>query len=54
MNVELRKGDRLIIEIAGAGGYGDPRERDRAAVLRDLEDGLITEAEARTVYGLEA
>src|SRR3954451_10243649 len=27
-NVELRSGDRLVIEIAGGGGYGDPRRRD--------------------------
>jgi N-methylhydantoinase B len=53
VNVELRKGDRLIIEIAGAGGYGDPRERDRAAVRRDLENGFISGAEARDVYGLD-
>jgi len=52
VNVELRKGDRLIIEIAGAGGYGDPRERDRAAVLRDLDNGFISSAEARDLYGV--
>ena len=49
VNVELRKGDRLIIEIAGGGGYGDPRERDRAAVLRDLDNGFISSAEAHDV-----
>jgi len=53
VNVELRKGDRLIIETAGAGGYGDPRTRDRGAVLRDVENGFISDAEARDVYGLE-
>jgi len=50
VNVELRKGDRLIIETAGAGGYGHPRERDHAAVLRDLENGFISATEAREVY----
>jgi N-methylhydantoinase B len=50
-NFPLRNGDRLVIEIAGAGGYGDPSQRDRAAVLRDLENGLITEAEAIELYG---
>jgi len=52
VNVELRKGDRLIIETAGAGGYGDPRERDHAAVVRDLENGFIGDTDARDVYGL--
>jgi len=53
VNFDLQKGDRLIIEIAGAGGYGEPRERDRAAVLKDLENGFISDAEAREVYGIE-
>jgi N-methylhydantoinase B/oxoprolinase/acetone carboxylase alpha subunit len=26
VNFPLQRGDRLIIEIAGAGGYGDPRQ----------------------------
>jgi N-methylhydantoinase B len=53
VNFPLRKGDRLIIEIAGGGGYGDPRKRAREDVERDLSEGLITEAEAREVFGLE-
>jgi N-methylhydantoinase B len=40
---DLLKGERLRIEAAGGGGYGDPRERDRALVERDLRDGYITE-----------
>jgi len=54
VNFPLQRGDRLIIEIAGAGGYGDPRERDRKAVLRDIDYGFLSEAEARELYGLEA
>jgi N-methylhydantoinase B len=54
VNYPLQKGDRLIIEIAGGGGYGDPRQRNRESVLRDLEESLITPEEARDVYGLEA
>ncbi len=54
VNYPLLKGDRLIIEIAGGGGYGDPRQRNRESVLRDLEESLITPEEARDVYGLEA
>jgi N-methylhydantoinase B len=53
VNFPLRKGDRLIIEIAGGGGYGDPRKRAREDVERDLSEGLITEEEAREVFGLE-
>jgi N-methylhydantoinase B len=50
VNFPLRKGDRVIIEIAGGGGYGDPRERERALVEKDVENGFITEAEAREIY----
>jgi N-methylhydantoinase B/oxoprolinase/acetone carboxylase alpha subunit len=35
----------------GAGGYGDPRERDRALVRRDLDEGVISDAVARDAYG---
>lgn len=52
VNFPLRKGDRLVIETAGGGGYGDPRRRERDRVLRDLEEGLITPSEARDLYGL--
>lgn len=41
-NTELRRGDRLVIETAGGGGYGDPRDRDPKLVRDDLEQGLVT------------
>jgi N-methylhydantoinase B len=51
-NAELRPGDLLVIETAGGGGYGDPRERDPAAVRRDVADGLLSPARAAEVHGL--
>jgi N-methylhydantoinase B len=50
-NVVLLKGDRLIIETAGGGGYGDPRKRDRAVIEREIAEGLLTADEAADVYG---
>ncbi len=44
-NVALRCGDRLVIETAGAGGYGDPRKRKRELVEKDLRAGLISKTE---------
>ena len=41
------------LEIAGSGGHSDPRKREREDVERDLREGLITEKEAREVFGLE-
>jgi N-methylhydantoinase B len=48
----IAAGDRLHVRYPGGGGFGDPRERDRAAVSADLEAGRISEAAARKVYGL--
>ena len=39
-------GERLILELPGGGGMGDPKTRDRAAVAADLRNGLITLAQA--------
>jgi N-methylhydantoinase B/oxoprolinase/acetone carboxylase alpha subunit len=38
-NIPLRKGDLLIIETGGGGGYGEPAERDTAAAQRDQDLG---------------
>ena len=46
-------GERLMLLMPGGGGYGNPRERSREAVARDLRDGLISAEAARTLYGFE-
>jgi N-methylhydantoinase B len=51
--VVLRAGDRIVSHIPGGGGYGNPLERDRAAVARDLQNGLITAEHAKRCYGYE-
>jgi len=38
----LAPGDRLVIETAGAGGYGDPAGRSAQAVKTDLADGKVS------------
>ena len=45
-------GDRVVLETPGGGGIGDPGKRSREAVAHDLKNGLITEEQARDVYGL--
>jgi N-methylhydantoinase B len=52
-NMECRKGDRLVIDISGGGGYGDPKLRDRDAVRDDLACGRISALAATEIYGLE-
>ena len=44
-------GDRLILELPGGAGYGDPAERDPAALAQDVRDGLVSDPAA---YGLAA
>ncbi len=51
-NLALQRGDKVVIEISGGGGYGDPALRDRAAVRRDLKEGRISAEAARAVYRL--
>ena len=42
----LRKGDRLVVETAGGGGFGDPQRRQEASIQRDLIDEKVTAAGA--------
>jgi N-methylhydantoinase B len=43
---------RVFLRLPGGGGYGDPRQRDPAAVLRDVVDGVVTIAAAERGYGV--
>ncbi|MCA3693318.1 hydantoinase B/oxoprolinase family protein [Aquidulcibacter sp.] len=45
-------GDRLIVEMPGGGGYGDPFMRDPALVARDVRYGLIEADQAEAEYGV--
>ena len=39
-------------ELAGAGGWGDPLEREPAAVLRDVRNEMISSEAAERDYGV--
>jgi N-methylhydantoinase B len=49
----LQPGDVVVMDAAGGGGYGDPRERDREAVERDVREGKVSREGARRDYGAE-
>jgi N-methylhydantoinase B len=49
--VEMLAGERFLLQSAGGGGYGDPRQRDRAAVAHDIAEGYITREAAARDYG---
>ena len=46
----MNRGDRLIVQTAGGGGFGDPHERSPEAVAEDVRNGKISEQAARAVY----
>ena len=43
-------GERLILELPGGAGMGDPFTRDPALVARDVADGLVSVANALSLY----
>ena len=51
--VILNKGDVIRIVTGNGGGYGDPHERDRRAVLEDVDSGYLTASRAAQVYGVD-
>lgn len=50
----LRRGDRVVIDTQGGGGFGDPAERERELVLRDVAEGRVSAEAARRDHGLDA
>ncbi len=46
-------GERLVAEMPGGAGLGEPRERDRAALADDVAQGRVSAEVARRVYGFE-
>ena len=51
--IEVPKGGCVRVETPGAGGFGDPRERDKNAVRRDLRDGKISIESAKAFYAID-
>ena len=49
----LAPGQWVGMVAASGGGYGDPKERDRALVLRDLREDRISREAAVAIYGLD-
>jgi len=48
----LKKGDIVVMESSGGGGFGDPLERDLAKVSCDVTHGLVSRKRAYRRYGL--
>jgi N-methylhydantoinase B len=39
----LAHGDTVHLTTLGGGGHGDPKERDRAALHSDIDEGTVTD-----------
>jgi N-methylhydantoinase B/oxoprolinase/acetone carboxylase alpha subunit len=46
----VSRGDRLLVETAGGGGFGDPRERAPQALADDLSNRKVTPQSAQQTY----
>ena len=44
--------ERVVIEMPGGGGLGNPRRRPAGVVARDVREGFISAAAARRDYGV--
>ena len=51
-NVSVSEGDTFTRPSAGGGGFGDPLERDPAAVCEDVIDGYVSVERALKDYGV--
>src|SRR5262249_7752077 len=52
LTMNIKSGDVFRHVLAGGGGYGDPLERDPAAVLRDVRNEVLSPAKAAADYGV--
>jgi N-methylhydantoinase B len=50
---DLDPGDAVSVRTPGAGGYGDPADRDPEAVRRDVRLGKLSPEAAREEYGVD-
>ena len=48
----LQKDDKLTLQFAGGGGWGDPHERPAERVQRDVACGYVSHQAARDDYGV--
>jgi N-methylhydantoinase B len=49
---QLNPGDVVVMDAAGGGGYGNPLERERHMVERDVMEGYVSIEGAKNEYGV--
>jgi N-methylhydantoinase B len=49
--IKLQPGDLIRLQLAGGGGWGDPRSRAPEAVAEDVKEGKVSLKRAAQIYG---
>jgi N-methylhydantoinase B len=49
----LKQGDVIRVRTGSGGGYGDPSERGREAVIEDVRNGYLSAELADKIYGVQ-
>ncbi|WP_157218230.1 hydantoinase B/oxoprolinase family protein [Flavisphingomonas formosensis] len=49
----IPRGDRLVLEVPGGAGLGDPTTRAPEQVMADIDAGFVSPEAARRIYGAE-
>jgi N-methylhydantoinase B len=52
-NLEVNESEAIVVETPGAGGYGNPAERDRAEVEHDFVSGKFSREFIKRNYGMD-
>lgn len=52
LDATLARGEALVSQACGGGGYGDPLDRDPSAVAHQLQEGWISERRALEDFGV--
>ena len=52
VTINVSEGDEFRYVLPGGGGWGNPLERDPAAVLKDVRNEIVSTAAARDEYGV--
>jgi N-methylhydantoinase B len=52
-NLAVKPEEAIVVETPGAGGYGKPAERDKAAIANDFASGKFSRDFIRKNYGVE-
>jgi N-methylhydantoinase B len=52
ITTQVKPGTRIVLKTAGGGGFGDPFDRHPQEVCKDVMEGLISLARAKSEYGV--